>query len=272
MFPLSWSQALFLGETLEASLERLARLGYDGVELPLSSMLPSEIRGRLADHGLVCTSVNGNFIGADRDLSSSDPDRRHAAVAYIRSTLRYAAELRAPVAIIVPTRIGKLRPDTSLAEEWDNTLQSLNEIGEAGRQLGVTAVIECVNRAESYLANRLETAALLVRQSGASNIAVMADNFHMNIEETSPLQALRDVAPLLAHVHLADNNRSAPGMGHLDIGAFVQVLTSAGYRGAIAMECDVQAPDTYGRMAFTRDPAVFDLYAETAIRTLRRTQ
>ncbi|WP_018897665.1 sugar phosphate isomerase/epimerase family protein [Rhizobium sp. 2MFCol3.1] len=270
MFRYSWSQALFTDETLEDSLERLSRYGYDGVELPVMSMLPSEVKSRLSHHGLTCTSVNGRFVGRDRDLSSSDEAVRSAAVSYVRSCLQLASHIGAPVAIIVPTRIGKLSPDTSLEREWANVVKSLEEIGRIGQGLGVTAVIECVNRAETYLANRLETAHRLVKDTGSANVALMADSFHMNIEETDVHAALRSVAGYLKHVHLADNNRTAPGMGHLDLGRFLETLFSIGYRGAIAMECDVQALDRYRRNAFTTDPKVFDQYAETAISNLKR--
>lgn len=269
MFRYSWSQALFIGETFEDSLERLGRYGYDGVELPVMSMSPSEVKGRLRHHGLACTSVNGRFTGRDRDLSSSDDAVRSAAVAYVRSCLKFAAHVGAPVAIIVPTRIGKLRPETTLAEEWDNVVRSLGEIGRIGHDLGVTAVIECVNRAETYLANRLETAHRLIAETGSANVALMADSFHMNIEETDMHDALRAVAGHLKHVHLADNNRTAPGMGHMDLSRFLETLVSIGYGGAITMECDVQALDRYGRNAFTTDPKIFDGYAGTAIANLK---
>jgi hypothetical protein len=58
-------------------------------------------------------------------------------------------------------------------------------------------------------------------------------------------------------------------MGHLDLAAFHETLREVDYRGAIAMECDVQAVDGWQRMALVRDPAVFDAYAATAIETLR---
>lgn len=264
----SWSQALFCGEAFEVSFERLARYGYDGVELPLSPLPPVTIRSRLQAHGLTCTSINGRFIGMDRDLSSPDEDRRKAAVGYVKSCIRFAALIEAPVAIIVPTRIGKMRPETTLAEEWRIVIDSLAEIAETGRAHGVTAVIECVNRAESYLCNRLATGRKLVEAVGSPNLRMMADSFHMNIEEVDMLASLRDAAPLIAHVHLADNDRTAPGMGHLDLTGFLRSLNDSHYAGALVMECDIQSPDEYGRMAASTSPAAYDAYALTAITTL----
>lgn len=270
MFRHSWTQALFVGEPLEASLERLARLGYDGVELPLLSMLPNEVRARLAAHKLRCFSVNGSFSGLQRDLSHCDESVRAAALDYVAMCMRFAAAVDAEVVVVVPTRIGKLKPDATLAEEWRATVRSLQQIGEIGAALGVTAVIECVNRGETYLANRLETARRLVEAAGSPNVMLMGDSFHMNIEEDDMALALEGVAPYLKHFHMADNNRAAPGMGHLDLETLMATLVRIGYAGTLTMECDVQAPDQYGRNAFTTSPAMFDTYAETAIATLRK--
>jgi len=141
MFRYSWSQARFIGETLEASLERLGRLRYDGVELPQLSMQPSEVTARLKHHGLSCASINGRFIGADRDLLSSDQNLRSKAAAYVLSCMRVASSVGAPFVIVVPTHIGKLRPASSRAEDWDHAVASLREIGQFGQDLGVTAVV-----------------------------------------------------------------------------------------------------------------------------------
>lgn len=269
---ISWSQALFPGEPLEASLERLARHGYDGVELAFSPLAPGRIRGQLAAHGLACSSVTGRYIGMDRDLSTPDPARRAQAVAYVTSCLRFAADLAAPVVIVVPTRIRKLAPEASLAEDWAHACDALARIATEAEALGVTAVLECVNRAESHLMTRLTTARRMVEAVGSPALRLMADSFHMNIEEASMTGALQEVAPYLAHVHLADNDQTAPGMGHLDLLAFLGALKAQGYRGALTMECDIQAPDGLGRMVPSSDPAVFEAYAAQAMATLRAHQ
>jgi sugar phosphate isomerase/epimerase len=58
----------------------------------------------------------------------------------------------------------------------------------------------------------------------------------MNIEEADLLGAVRKVAPKLVDVHVAENNRLAPGMGAIDWKALVGQLESVGYRGALTME------------------------------------
>ncbi len=52
-------------------------------------------------------------------------------------------------------------------------------------------------------------------------LKVLADTFHMNIEEVSIKGSLDDAADHIGAIHCADSNRLAPGMGHID---FQEVL------------------------------------------------
>ena len=59
-------------------------------------------------------------------------------------------------------------------------------------------------------------------------------------------------APLLAHVHVADGGRRAPGVGGYDYASFMGALRRAGYDRRISAECQwedlaAQAP---GALAF----------------------
>jgi sugar phosphate isomerase/epimerase len=58
----------------------------------------------------------------------------------------------------------------------------------------------------------------------------------MNIEEVDMFAAIRKVGKRLVDVHVADNNRLAPGMGNLDWRRLVATLREVGYDGALTME------------------------------------
>ena len=68
------------------------------------------------------------------------------------------------------------------------------------------------------------------------NCGVCLDVFHMNIEEKDMHAALRASKSRLVDVHVAENNRLAPGMGSVDWKAFVETLKDIGYDGALTME------------------------------------
>ena len=50
------------------------------------------------------------------------------------------------------------------------------------------------------------------------------DTFHMQLEESNYRQAIRNVQDQIRHVHLADNTRTEPGSGSLNLTAIFQAL------------------------------------------------
>ena len=59
---------------------------------------------------------------------------------------------------------------------------------------------------------------------GASNLGLLVDTFHMNIEEVSIYDSIVQAINYITHVHFADSNRWAPGCGLLDFAKIVQAL------------------------------------------------
>ncbi len=66
----------------------------------------------------------------------------------------------------------------------------------------------------------------------------------MNIEEKSMADSLREIGTLLWHVHFADSNRFAPGMGHLNFRELTAALKEIGYDGYVSAEI-IPVPDSY---------------------------
>jgi sugar phosphate isomerase/epimerase len=87
------------------------------------------------------------------------------------------------------------------------------------------------------MVNRLDQAVELCLAVGLPSVRVLADFYHMNIEEDEPCRALRDAAPFLGHVQASDSNRYQPGAGHLDWPALLGTLDRIGYAGWVALEC-----------------------------------
>jgi len=62
------------------------------------------------------------------------------------------------------------------------------------------------------------------------------DTFHMNIEEQSIGDSIRNNAPRIVHFHIADSDRWPPGHGHLEIAALLRTLEGSGYKGWVSAE------------------------------------
>ena len=225
--------------TLEAAstaeaIGRVARTGYPAIELAAVPELDVEAaRERLDAHGMTVTSMCWIGLGyPDRDCAHESETVRRRAGDYLRLCLEQAEALAAGVLVLVPTF--RTQPDeTGRRAELERAART---IGGAARDHGTVVALEALNRYETHLLRTLVDADELRRMIDLPNVQLMADVFHMNIEEDSIAAALRAHLEHVVHVHLADNQRREPGSGQLDFGAVFQVLAERGYDGALAME------------------------------------
>jgi sugar phosphate isomerase/epimerase len=236
-FRYSYNVIGFQGEDIAESIDRLARLGYDAVEVEGEPEIhdPKRIKKLAENAGLAVSSVCSNFT-AERDLSHPDEDVRNAALAYLREVSGFAAELGAPLFIVAPTAYPRAQPVADPRDEWKWAVEGIGKTGEHAVSLGVDLTLECWNRYGTYMLNRLDEGARMWRETGLTNGGIMADTFHMNVEERSIPGAIRDFGALLNHVHLSDSNRLAPGLGHLDFADVLQALRDVRYGGGLAFE------------------------------------
>lgn len=64
----------------------------------------------------------------------------------------------------------------------------------------------------------------------------MLDTFHMNIEEISFYKVIKQVNKELIHFHVADSNKCAPGMGHINFKEIIDALKEINYNNYIGVE------------------------------------
>jgi sugar phosphate isomerase/epimerase len=269
-FRYSYNVIGFRGEDIGTSIDRLARLGYDAVEVEgePGKYDPKRIRNLAEDAGLAVGSVCPNFT-TERDLSHSEGNVRNVAVAYLREVSEFAAELGAPLFIVAPTAYSRIQPVADPHDEWLWALEGIRKVGEHAASLGVDLTLECWNRYGTYMLNRLDEGVRMWRETGLTNGGVMADTFHMNIEEISIPGAILSSGDLLNHVHLSDSNRLAPGLGHVDFDEVLRALRETRYGGGLAFEL-IPAPPNI--LEDEPDRPSFDEVARQAIDHMREVE
>lgn len=107
--------------------------------------------------------------------------------------------------------------------------------------------MEVLNRFEGYLLNTAEEGVRYVREVNEDNVKLMLDTFHMNIEESSMTEAIRQAGPLLGHFHTGEPNRMPPGAGRMPWFEIGLALQSIGYEGPVVMEPFVRPGGTVGQ-------------------------
>jgi sugar phosphate isomerase/epimerase len=131
-------------------------------------------------------------------------------------------------------------PPRTDEEDADVLVAALRELGEHAAAEGVAVFFEPLNRYEDHMVNTLARGAELCRAAGSAGIRLVADTYHMNIEEDDPAASVREFGDLIGHVQLGDSARWQPGTGHVDFGAFVTALHDVGFEGWLALECNLR--------------------------------
>jgi sugar phosphate isomerase/epimerase len=101
---------------------------------------------------------------------------------------------------------------------------------------GTKLLYEPLNRYETNLFNNIADTAAWLRTLKTHRIRILADLFHMNIEEPALPSALRAAGSLVGHIHFADSNRRAIGLGHTNAAPIVAALREIGYDGYLSAE------------------------------------
>jgi len=231
---------LFSGEFSE-QIERAAAIGFKAVELHIRD--PKRVDHRtvlrsLEKTGLMVSTIGtGRAYGEDRIFfTSPDWKVRKAAVQRIRNQVDFASGIEAKV-VIGLIRGPLPEEDSERAKARTNAIGCLKECADYAQKAGIELTLEAINRYETNFLTTAEEADELIREIGSDTIGLHLDTFHMNIEEVSIEEAIKNHARRLNHMHVADSNRQAPGMGHLDFEPILRTLKDTGYRGYLGLEC-----------------------------------
>ncbi|WP_329201385.1 sugar phosphate isomerase/epimerase family protein [Streptomyces sp. NBC_01435] len=230
------------GESLEEKWKFATSLGFDGIELrggpEFADRLDELRRARRA--GVVMPSV---CMAADHFIGDFDAEKRRAAIETMKTLLSVIVEAGGFGAItpasfgMFSRRLSRAEPPRSAEEDRAVLLESLAELGAHAQEVGAVLLLEPLNRYEDYMVNTLADGASLIHELGMPSVRLMADTFHMNIEEVDPAHSLREHADVLGHVQVSDSNRLEPGAGHYDWKGTLGALDEIGYEGWMMLEC-----------------------------------
>ena len=244
-------EAVAIREGFEENLRFIADLGYDGVELAVRdpSLVDADaIASLVTDVGLHVPAIGTGQAYLEEGLSFASPDAavRRGAVDRVRKQVEFAQSFGAKV--IIGLIRGTCENRDELADALDRVGECLVECGSYGIERGVRLVLEPLNRYETTLLNGIGQTVEFLGRIRADEIGILADSFHMNIEESSMEESLSRAGGWIAHVHVADSNREAPGHGHIDFRKFVETLMRIGYEGFYSAEI---LPEPDGKTAIS---------------------
>jgi sugar phosphate isomerase/epimerase len=233
---------------LREKLGKIEQYGFEGIELWGRNELGNrmkEIKDAISTSKVkvstICSGYSGDLLGAERKV-------REEAMEGVKQRLAWAAELGATGVIVVPTfggpKICDLSPVYSSVDEFEKKLlvEECKILGKYAGDVGSFVLLEPLNRYETHLLRRLEDAVNICKEVRLDHVKIMADFFHMNIEERIIPESIEASGEYIAHVHLADSTRELPGYGHTDFKGGFSALKKIGYKRYMALECSIPGP------------------------------
>lgn len=229
-------------------------IGFDILEFqaqPLLEMTDDKIRSlhALADEtGIELTYSLG--LDPHYDVSSLDESVRRGGVTYLQNIIK-KIKVGGGTLLSGVSYAGWGTPNVVMDDKtsyWKQSIKSMKELIKTAEECGVTYCVEAVNRFETCIINTAKEAVSYVEEIDSPNIGVLLDTYHMNIEEASLGDAIRYVGKdRLKSFHTGENNRTAPGRGHINWDEVFKALADIGYEGRIVSEPFVMQGGEVGR-------------------------
>jgi 5-keto-L-gluconate epimerase len=237
--PSTFAPLVFAGR-LEEGIERLAKAGFDGVEISLrhaSDLDTSWLSSILVKTGVAVSAFASGRMCLEESLCLNDPDPsiRQKVFEEISEILSLAAKFQAP--LIIGGVRGKLSGNQiQMAKQRACAIENLARCAQVAQDLGTYLLLEPINRYETNFINSAQDGLDMIEEIGHPAIKMLLDTFHMNIEEVDMWATIREVGDHLGYMHIADSNRLAPGQGHIDFPALLRTLAEIHYHGYISAE------------------------------------
>ena len=226
-------------DDLPAACRQAKELGFDAIELfaPGPEAVSKDVLAALLkthDLRLAAVGTGAGWVKHKLTLTSADADIRHRATQFIRSMIDFGGVHGAPA--IIGSMQGRWGDDVSRDQAIGWLADALNELGEHAAQYGVPLIYEPLNRYETNLVNTVAAGVDLMTSLRSQNVRLLADLFHMNIEEADLATAIRHGGEWIGHIHFVDSNRRPAGCGHLNFPPIVAALQQIGYAGYLSAE------------------------------------
>jgi len=250
-------------------IKKASEIGFDVLEFQAQPLLEmtnarmDELKAAAKEYNIELTYS----LGLDKkyDISSSDESVRLGGIKYLKDIMDKVHYMDGKIISGVSyagwgVPAGNFERKTLL----ENSKKSMKELVKTAEEYGITYAVEAVNRFEGVVLNTAKQAVEYAKEIDSPNIGVLLDTYHMNIEENNIGDAIRCAKGLLVGFHTGENNRTAPGRGHLDWDEIFGALAEINYQGRIVSEPFVMSGGQVGRDIYVWRDLVDDT-TETAI-------
>nr|WP_269450666.1 sugar phosphate isomerase/epimerase family protein [Stenotrophomonas sp. MMGLT7] len=243
---------------------RIKATGFDYVQYcgDFRKQDAAEVARAASRHGITILSYDPP--GTIRPESPAD-GTVEKAVEHFARTFQFARDIGAGMATLQG-----LSSWTVFIEDYDEAMRFIIEATRrldaiAGR-MGLVMTYEACCHYELPWVQTADELLRIHRESGAQNLQLVLDSFHMNIAEADMLEPLRKVGPLLHSYHVSDSGRGGIGTGHIDFVAQHNAMKTIGFDGFVFFELVIAECRPYKHPMNERQMAEFIRQNQYSIR------
>ena len=223
--------------SLEESMRSAKVIGFDAIEIfPPSpdyfQTVDARTLARQIGLEIAAVGTGAGWLKHKLSLADADPQARTRAMEFLTSMLVVATQLGVPM--IIGSMQGRSGPGVTKNQAKEFLREGLERLDAQAKAIGGQILYEPLNRYETDQCNTLAQGTELI--GGLSCTKLLADWFHMNIEEADMVESILKAGTAIGHVHFADTNRLAVGSGHLSVQPLIDALGQIGYRGFLSAE------------------------------------
>lgn len=248
MIKVATQNQAFFPEDLTEKMKFIKAMGFEGYEIDGKLLVDhlQEVKDAIKASGIPVTTAVGGYDGWIGDYVA---EKRYNGTRQIADILRALQEVGGK-GIIVPAswsmHSNRLLPMQSpRSPEWDfkEVSESLKYLDKIAGETNTTVYLEPLCSYQDYMINLLSDSRRYIDKNNLQHTEVIADFYHMNMEEDDMSKPLHEQKDKLGHVHIADNQRYQPGSGQINFTKPFTQLYEDNYKGWIVYECRVRAED-----------------------------
>lgn len=216
--------------SLTDAIRRAKAAGFQAVEMHWPYETHAEVvKAALEETGLPLLGINTVRGEPGENGLAAVKGREAEARAAIDQALDYADAVGAGAVHVMAGRHG----------DEETFISNLRYAAEEARDIGKTILIEPLNArdAPDYFLTEAEQAAEIIMRTGAANIRIMFDCYHLQIMQGDLLRRFEALQPLIGHVQIAAvPSRAEPNEGELAYERLLPAFDEMGWKGFIGAE------------------------------------
>ena len=219
-------------------LDLMHRLGFDGIEINIPDPFKvdvTKLSKNLKNYGLELSAISTGLSYVNYGLSLTHPSKevRGKSIEFFIKYSEIASTIEGSNKVVIGLARGK-----SEGRQLNDVIQLLKEsirvVLEKTENNGTIFLLEPINKYETDIINTIDEALPLIKEY--KRLKLLYDTYHMTIEDVSPYDAILKADGHIGYVHVAENNRLAPGMGMLDWERILYRLLRVGYNDYVSIE------------------------------------